>query len=142
MSLYKRGGVWWFEFVFDNHRIRESANTTNKRTAEQIQSARKTELAKGEVGIEKKKPVPTLAEFSGRFMEAIETQCAEKPKTIGFYREKLGKLLAHAPFSNSKLDAIEEESIDVYKNTRTRTHSRYKRPLSVASVNRELATLR
>ena len=45
-------------------------------------------------------------------MEAIETQCAEKPKTIDFYREKLGKLLAHAAFADAKLDTIEEAAID------------------------------
>jgi integrase len=142
MSLYKRGGVWWFAFYFNGERIQESSKTSNRRTAEQIQAARKTELAKGEVGIEKKKPVPTLKEFAPRFMEAIETDCAEKPNTIGFYREKLSKLLAYPAFADAKLDTIEEAAIDAYKNTRTRTNSRFNRPLSVASVNRELATLR
>ena len=68
MAVYKRGKVWWFKFGFEGQTIRESAKTTNKRTAEQIEAARRTQLAKGEVGIEKKKPVPTLAEFS--------TQCS------------------------------------------------------------------
>jgi hypothetical protein len=51
MALYKRGGVWWFEFVFNGERIRESTKQGNRRTAEQIESARRTQLAKGEVGI-------------------------------------------------------------------------------------------
>lgn len=35
MALYKRGAVWWFEFVFNGERIRESTKQGNRRTAEQ-----------------------------------------------------------------------------------------------------------
>jgi integrase len=107
-----------------------------------IEAARRTALAKGEVGIEERRPVPTLSEFASRFMEAIETQCAEKPKTVTFYREKLNKLLAHEAMSSLKLDKIDEGVIDEFKNSRIRSKSRRKRTLSPASVNRELATLR
>jgi integrase len=41
-----------------------------------------------------------------------------------------------------RLNAIDEAVIDGYKQRRTRQASRYGRPLSPASVNRELATLR
>lgn len=37
MALYKRGGVWWFEFVFNGERIRASTKQGNRRTAEQIE---------------------------------------------------------------------------------------------------------
>jgi integrase len=40
------------------------------------------------------------------------------------------------------LSGIDEAAIDAYKQRRTRQASRYGRPLSPASVNRELATLR
>lgn len=144
MSVYKPKGSnnWWFEFHFNGERIRRTTKQANRRVAEQIEAAHRTALAKGEVGIEKRKPVPTLKEFSSRFMEAIETTCAERPRTIAFYREKLGKLLAHDRFAKARLDAIDEAAVDAYKNVRTRTKSRYKRPMSVASINRELATLR
>ncbi len=66
MALYKRGGVWWFEFVFNGERIRETTKQGNRRTAEQIESARRTQLAKGEVGIKDRKPVLTLKEFAPR----------------------------------------------------------------------------
>lgn len=56
MALSKRGGVWWFEFVFSGERIRESTKQGNRRTAEQIESARRTQMAKGEVGIKHRKP--------------------------------------------------------------------------------------
>jgi len=51
MSLYNRGGVWWFEFVFKGERVRESTKQGHKRTAEQLEAAKRTQLAKAEVGI-------------------------------------------------------------------------------------------
>ena len=64
MSLYKRGETWWYEFVFGGERIRESTKQGNKRTAEQIEAAHRTQLAKAEVGIKDRIPVPTLAEYA------------------------------------------------------------------------------
>lgn len=142
MAVYKRGDVWWYEFHFSGERIRESTKQRNKRVAEQMEAARKTGLAKGEVGIIDKTPAPTFREFAPRFEEAIETLCADRPATIRFYKEKLRRLLEFQPLVSAPLDAIEEALIDTYKTHRTRQASRYGRPMSVASVNRELATLR
>jgi hypothetical protein len=86
MAVYKRGGMWWYEFVFGGQRVRESSHHSNKRVAEQIEAAHKTRLAKGEVGIEERIPVPTLREFAPRFERAIEVHCAEKPSTVKFYQ--------------------------------------------------------
>jgi integrase len=80
--------------------------------------------------------------FAPRFTEAIDTQCADKPATVGFYKEKLGNLLDYKPFPRAKLDEIDEAMIDEFKNERSKQVSRRKMPLSPASVNRELATLR
>ena len=63
MAVYRRGRVWWYKFIWNGEAIRESTKQSNKRTAEQIEAAHKTALAKGEVGIRKKVPVPTLARF-------------------------------------------------------------------------------
>ena len=80
MAVYKRGRIWWYKFNWYGELIRESTKQSNKRVAEQIEAARKTSLAKGEVGIKEKPPSPTLAEFAPRFTAAIETLCAEKPR--------------------------------------------------------------
>jgi integrase len=142
MAIYKRGNVFWYEFYFDGQRVRDSTKQSNKRVAEQMEAAAKTQLAKGEVGIQERKKAPTLAEFGPKFESAIETLCADKPDTISFYKEKLRRLLADRQIAGLRLDAIDEAVIDGYKQRRTRQKSRYKRPLSPASVNRELATLR
>jgi integrase len=99
-------------------------------------------LARGEAGINERPAAPTLAEFGPRFEAAIVTLCADKPATVGFYREKLRRLLADQQLCGARLSAIDEATIDGYKQRRTRQASRYGRPVSPASVNRELATLR
>lgn len=142
MAVYKRGNVWWYKFSYRGELIRESTRQRNKRVAEQIEAAHKTGLAKGEVGIRDRKPVPTLAGFAPRFVETIETQCAEKPATISFYKAKVDCLLKYPPLASATLDAIDESMIDAYKQKRSRQTSRRGKPYSVASVNRELATLR
>ena len=91
---------------------------------------------------DQKPPVPTLACFAPRFVETIETQCAEKPATVSFYKAKVDCLLKHPPLATATLDAIDELLIDAYKQKRSRQTSRRGKPYSVASVNRELATLR
>ena len=142
MAVYKRGGVYWYEFDFKGQRVRESAHIGNKGVARQIEAAHRVRLAKGEAGINERPPVPTLVEFGPRFESAITTLCAERPATIGFYKEKLRRLLADAKLAAARLDAIDEAMIDGYKQRRTRQASRYGRPVSIATVNRELATLR
>jgi len=142
MAIYKRGDTYWYEFQFNGERVQESAQTGNKDAARQIEAAHRVRLAKGEAGIHDRPPVPTLAEFGPRFESAIVTLCAEKPATVSFYKEKLRRLLEDRKLAGARLSAIDEAVIDGYKQRRTRQASRYGRPLSPASVNRELATLR
>jgi integrase len=140
--LYKRGGVWWYEFVFKGERIRESSKVGNRRVAEQIEAARKTQLAKGEVGIQHRKPATTLKEFAPRFVKAVEIHCAEKPLTVEFYKAKLKTLLADQNLASRRLDMIDECVVERYVQARCQVRSRRKKALAPASINRELATLR
>lgn len=142
MAIYKRGGTYWYQFQFNGERIQQSAQTSNKEAARQIEASHRVRLAKGEAGIMERPPVPTLKEFSPRFESAIVTLCAEKPATVDFYKKEMRRLLEDRQLSAARLDAIDEGMIDAYKQRRTRQPSRFGRPLSPASVNRELATLR
>ena len=156
MAIYKRGDTYWYKFMWNGRRIRESAKTGNPKTARQIESARKTELAKGEVGIKDRPPAPTLEEFSDRFLRWIETEKAAKPKTFQFYKDCVKQLLRFERFRPVLLDQIDEGLIADYIKRRTGETRRYAlrkkdgryelgdtfRPVAVASVNRELATLR
>jgi integrase len=144
MGVYKqpKSNNWSYKFTWNGEPIRKSTKQTNKRVAEQMEAAHRTQLAKGEVGIHEKKCVPTLKEFASRFEKAIDTLNADKPATISFYKEKLKRLLNYGPFAAAPLDTIDEAMIEAYKQHRSTVVSRYKKPLSPASINRELATLR
>jgi integrase len=142
MGIYKRGDTYHYEFLFKGRRIRESTHQGNQNVARNMESARRTALAKGEVGIIDRPEVPTLKEFAPRFEKAIATLCKDKPRTIAFYKERLKRLLEYAPLASAALDTIDEQMIEKLKGQRTRQVSRLGKPLAVASINRELATLR
>jgi integrase len=142
MAVYKRGGVWWYEFTFNGERVRESTKQGNRRVAEQMEAAKRTALAKGEVGIQNHKKIPTLRQFAPRFEKHIEAACAEKPLTVEFYKSKLRVLLGYEPLAGARLDRIDEATIEGYVQNRLRSSSRRKRQIAPATVNRELATIR
>jgi integrase len=58
MSVFRRGQVWWFEFIFNGARICESARTSSKTIAKQAELQRRRELEKGINRIEQPKRMP------------------------------------------------------------------------------------
>lgn len=137
MAVYKRGGTYWFKFVWNGDTIRESAKTGNKRTAEQIEAARKTQLAKGEVGIRDRAPVPTLADFLKReFLPHIETRFADKRKTRAHYTVQIKHLLAHSALAGTALDAIKAELLGGF------IEKLRQQKYEISSINRALQVLR
>jgi integrase len=134
--------VWWYEFEWNGERIRKSTKVKNERTARNIEAAHRTRLAEGRLDIGQRQEAPTLLEFAEVFERAIETQCADKPATVAFYKSKLAFVLKFEPIAAARLDQIDEALIDAYTESRTRQVSNRKRLMSPASVNRELATLR
>ena len=142
MSVFKRGNVYWFHFLWKGEHVQESTRQGNPRVARQIEAAHKTRLAQGEAGIVERKPAPTLKEFAQRFIDSIQVRCAEKPATIGFYAEKLTHLLGFEPLANARLDQIDEALIESYVQERSKATGRGDTTLAPATVNRDLATLR
>src|SRR3974390_3497609 len=79
MSIYKRGNVFWYDFLFDGQRYQKSTKQGNQRVAQQIEAARRTQLAKGEVGIEAprlpaKIKMPTFREQSEVWLTRLRTR--------------------------------------------------------------------
>ncbi len=137
MAVYKRGNVWWFKFTWKGELIRESTKQTNKRVAEQIEAARKTQLAKGELGIREKKPTPILEHFMVRdFLPFVRTTKAPKPNTIRFYENSVANLRAYSKLVDLPLDQITAQHIAGF------VAHRQAAKVQVATLNRDLATLR
>jgi hypothetical protein len=71
MSIFKRGNVYWYKFMWNGEMVRESTKRGNQNTARNIESAHRTSLANGLVGIREKKVASTLKEFLRRSFRAL-----------------------------------------------------------------------
>src|ERR1700747_662570 len=137
--IYKRGKVYWYRFMWQGKLIRESTKQGNDKVARQMESAHRTSLAKGEVGIREKKQSPTLAEFIDNRFEAVARSTFEKtsPKTwFDYYRVGLRNIRAYKPLASATLDEISGESIACF------AAHRQAQGLQVSSVNSSLQVLR
>ncbi len=139
MAVYKQKGSknWWYQFIWDGKRIRESTKQTVKRVAEQMEAAHKATLAKGEVGIREKKPIPSFKDFvETDFLPFVDSRFLNKPKTLEYYRNGVKSLLAFDQIASSPLDSITASQVTGFISKRR------KAKLKVSSINRELEVLR
>jgi hypothetical protein len=137
VAVYKRDRVWWYRFVWNGESIRETTKQTNKRTAEQIEAAHKTSLAKGEVGIRDRIPAATVRQFAkADFLPFCRSTFAAKTKTLSYYENGAARLLEYAAIADESLDTITGEKIAGY------ARQRQDAGMKVATVNRELQVLR
>src|SRR5258708_8252994 len=112
MAVYKRGRVWWYKFTWNGEPIRESTKQTNKRVAEQIESAHKTSLAKGEVGIRDRKPAATVRQFANTdFLPFCRSTFAAKLKTLSYYENGTARLLEYTAVADGSLDTVTTENM-------------------------------
>src|SRR5215472_11621745 len=98
MSIFKRGNVYWFHFIFDGRHYQQSTKQGNKTVARQIEASVRSDLAKGKVGIKKQQAVPTFEEFKLRVMEEIrKLHETDHPRTIEFYEQTFRRVLSFRP---------------------------------------------
>ena len=138
MSIFKRRKIYWFHFWFDGRHIQRSSMQGNPRVARQIEAAYRTKLAKGEVGIEERKPVPDFANAMRAFLAWSETEHKAHPRTYRRYKTSSAALLRH--FKSQRLDTITAEDVEQFKVKRSAEKGqKTRRALRPATVNRELA---
>jgi len=145
MAVYKqpKSKYWWYKFTWNGEPIRKSTKQANKRVAEQMQAAHRTSLAKGEVGIRDRKPVPTLRDFAENdFLPFARSTFAAKPKTLAYYENGVSRLLDSERLASERLDAITSDKVAEFITTRQRATGKRGGLLQVASLNRELQVLR
>lgn len=154
MTLYKRGGVWWMNFWVDEHHVQKTTKCTNKRDAAEVERAFRTQLAKREVGLEPKKPVPIFSAAMKEFLEWSKHEHAPRPNTHRRYETASKPLLKF--FNDRPLDQIKPELIEQFKLWRIKQKkkapskkikklgpsARTDKALKPATVNRELACLK
>jgi integrase len=146
--VYKqpKSRYWWYKFTWKGRLIRKSTKQTNKRIAEQMEAAYRTALAKGEVGLIEPKKVPTLADFLEKDFIPFyrRTKGDTEPNTVRDYESGAANLNAFPKLARLGLDEIDHDAIQAFIAHRQayRQKRRAGQPLSVASINHDLRTLR
>jgi integrase len=139
MAIYKRGKVYWYKFMWQGRLVRESTKQGNDKVARQMESAHRTSLAKGEVGLRDKKPSPTLAEFIDNRFEpwARATFETNSLKTWrDFYKVGIRAIKEYKHLASLKLDEITSETALEFAGYRQGKGRR------VSTVNSSLRVLR
>jgi integrase len=77
MSVYKRGGVWWFKFRFEGQVIRESAKTVSKSLAREAERARRRELETAINGVQRRARMPLFSIAAREWLRTKETLSAK-----------------------------------------------------------------
>jgi integrase len=133
----KESANWWYKFTWNGKLIRESTKQTNKRLAETMEATHKSALAKGEVGIRAKEPVPTLKTFGeDSFLPFVRSTRAAKPNTVRFYTNSVTNLSAYSKLADLPLDQINSEIVAGFVARRQLDQ------VQISTINRDLATLR
>jgi integrase len=119
--------------------VRESTKQGSDKVARQMESAHRTSLAKGEVGIREKKPSPTLAEFIENRFEPWVKATFEKtsPKTWrDYYKVGIKAIRNYKPLVDAQLTEITSETAAAFAAYRQALG------LQVTTVNSSLQILR
>lgn len=134
MSLYKRGGVWWYEFVYAGKRIRESAKTTKKTIAAEVEKQRRLELERALAGLpseDRSRRIQSVGDVIQSYLEDYPADHSVKASVwtrgcLGHVRKHLGGVL---------LSDVTEKKIRQYMVSRRETGA------SNRTINMELGEL-
>src|SRR5579872_500263 len=141
MAVFKRGATWWYQFYYRGLRIQESTRQGSKRVALDMQAARRTALARGEVGLLEIPPVPTFDTAMKAFLAWSKENHHAHPKTHERYVTSSRALALY--FKKMPINRIAAEDVEAFKSFRQSVKSAHtKRKLRPASINRELACLK
>jgi integrase len=114
MALFKRGGIWWYEFLFARRRVRESAKTTSKTVAKLAEQNRRRDLEAGFNGIQDKREerIRSMRELGRDYLDDYRL----RHKSIVYAQYAVGNVIRHL----GALMAVDvtEQTVTTYQTTR------------------------
>ncbi len=143
MALYKRPNskYWWMKFTFDGQLIQQSTQVANKRDALTVESAYRTQLALGKIGIEPKVKAPTFSKAVDDFLAWSKAEHAGQPTTYKRYYFSCQTLKNY--FGAVKVDRINKKHIEDFIVWRSgQTSRKTKEFITRETVNLELTALK
>jgi integrase len=134
VSIFKRGRIYWYKFMWQGQIVRESTKQGNDKIARNMESAHRTALANGLVGIREKKPVPALSDFiKTNFLPYAEAKHATKPGTLEYYADGV-KMVQRCDWAGEMMDKISDQHAQKFAAKFAK--------LSASRINCGLRTLR
>lgn len=130
--VYKRGQVYWYEFMFSGSRIRESAHTSSKTIARQAELERRRELERGINRIQKRERMPLFKLAAEQWFASKSATSAKL--TVETYSYFVRSLISHlgerlvSDIDHRDIEALQRKRLAEGKSART--------------VNLEISTLR
>jgi integrase len=143
MALYKRANskYWWMKFTFAGELVQQSTKVANKRDAGTIESAYRTQLALGKIGIKPKPKAPTFKQAVDDFLKWSKVEHAQKPNSflrIDYSCQSLKKF-----FGETKVDRIERKDVENFIVWRSKQTSRKTgKAITRDTINLELIALK
>jgi integrase len=131
MSVYKRGGVYWYKFRIRGQVIRESSNSDSKTIARDAERARRRELEQAINRIPKREQ---LTLFSTAAREWLARRVGLAPGSLDRYRRQVALLISE--FGGRLLCDITHEDVEALQK------KRLEQDRSPRTVNYETTTLR
>jgi integrase len=92
--IYKRGDVWWYEFIFAGRRVRESAKTSRKTIAIESERNRRLELEKTLSGmpVEKRESrINSVSDVVKQYQKHYDQ--GDRPQSVLFSKGRLAHVL-------------------------------------------------
>ena len=128
------------KFFFDGELVQQSTKVTNKRDAQTVESAYRTQLALGKIGIEPKREAPTFENAVDDFLLWSKVKHQE---SVTYNRYYFACKTLKTFFGRIKVNKIETKDVEKFITWRSGQMSRKtKEPISRDTVNREVLTLK
>jgi integrase len=141
LAVYRRGRIWWYNFVFQGRHIQVSTGFTNKTAAIRAEAKKRMELLEHRAGFKQIKATPKFEEQVGKFLEWSKRQ--HRPKTYELHGNNCDTLLRF--FRGYWLDEITTGIVEDFKMARSKEERKNTKDGSIvahATVNRALTTLK
>lgn len=138
MGIFRKRGRYYIDFYADGKRVRECVGPVSRRVAADALSVRKAEVAQGRYRLRARRRSPLFADFARDYLDFSRAHKA--PRTAESDQTRLLHLVPF--FGRYRLDEITRFLVDKYACERRRSPSRRGKPVSPATVNRELGVLK
>ncbi len=134
MSVYRPASskVWWYDFIFEGQRVRESAKTRAKTIARDAVKARRRELEESYNGIKRRDRAKLFRMAADEWLQLKALTLAVSSQRIE--RSNLKHLLPH--FDRRLVTDIQAKDVSRYQ------HARIAENASPKTINLEVGTLR